>query len=90
MSSADEPRFHDEHADDNLGIPDDAGERASAMIERLIRKQAALRAENERLRAAISWIEPPFVDSKTSEVELRTRIQMCVEDKRRALKRKPE
>ena len=49
-----------------------------------------LRAENERLRAAISWIEPPFVDSKTSEAELRTRIRMCVEDKRRALERKPE
>ena len=41
-------------------------------------------AEIERLRAAISWIEPPFIDEKTPEAELRSRIGFCVADARRA------
>jgi hypothetical protein len=40
--------------------------------------------ENERLRAAISWIEPPFVDSQTSVNELRKRVQLCLVDAKRA------
>lgn len=44
----------------------------------------ALEAENERLRAAISWIEPPFMDDKTPESELRSRIEFCVADAKRA------
>jgi hypothetical protein len=43
-----------------------------------------LRAENLRLRAAISWIEPPFVDEKTSHEELKKRVQFCVQDAARA------
>jgi len=60
-------------------------------VQRVVEEATkTLRAENERLRAAISWIEPPFVDGNTPEAELRTRIRICVEDKRRALERKPE
>ena len=40
--------------------------------------------EVERLRAAISWIEPPFVDDNTSEEELRQRVKFCVQDAARA------
>ena len=36
--------------------------------------------EVERLRGAISWIEPPFVDGKTPKVELRRRIGFCIAD----------
>ena len=43
-----------------------------------------LRAENEKLRAAICWIEPPFIDAKTTESELRKRIDFCVQDAKRA------
>jgi hypothetical protein len=38
------PRFHSEHADDNLGIPDDAGPTASDRIHKLIRERNALQA----------------------------------------------
>ena len=37
-----------------------------------------------RMRAAISWIERPFVDDQTSEAELRRRIKCCVDDAARA------
>ena len=40
----------------------------------------ALEAENERLRGAISWIEPPFVDENTPAAELRSRIGFCIAD----------
>jgi hypothetical protein len=43
-----------------------------------------LTAELERLRGAISWIEPPFVDEKTPEEELRRRVSYCVADAKRA------
>ena len=50
---------------------------------------AALKADNERLRAAISWIEPPFVDEKTPEAELRQRIAFAVADAARAALAQP-
>jgi len=40
----------------------------------------ALEAENKRLRGAISWIEPPFVDENTPAAELRSRIGFCIAD----------
>jgi hypothetical protein len=48
------------------------------------RKIARLVAEIELLRAAVSWIEPPFVDEKTPEAELRQRIAYAVADAKRA------
>lgn len=39
-----------------------------------------LRGEVERLRAAISWIIPPFVDADTPEAELRNRVQFVNDD----------
>ena len=48
-----------------------------------------LTAENERLRGAISWIEPPFVDEKTPEEELRRRVSYCVADAKRAALKEP-
>lgn len=45
---------------------------------------ARLVAENEKLRAAISWIEPPFVDDTTPKAEMLSRIQFTVDDARRA------
>lgn len=44
------------------------------------------RTKIEKLRAAISWIEPPFIDENTSEAELRKRISFCVEDAKKAMK----
>jgi hypothetical protein len=52
----------------------------AAMQERI----ESLEAENEKLRAAISWIEPPFVDGNTLLNELRKRVQFCVADAKRA------
>jgi hypothetical protein len=34
----------------------------------------------DKLKAAISWIEPPFVAENTSEAELRRRVQFAVRD----------
>lgn len=48
------------------------------------RRIAELEAENEKLRAAIHWIEPPFIDANTPESELRKRIDFCVQDAKRA------
>jgi hypothetical protein len=44
-----------------------------------------LTEENAKLRAAISWIVPPFVDEKTPEAELRQRIAFVVADLNRAV-----
>ena len=38
----------------------------------------------ERLTAAIAWIEPPFVNENTPELELRQRIKFCIADANRA------
>lgn len=51
---------------------------------------AGLMADNQRLRAAISWIEPPFVDEKTTEAELRFRINCLVKDASPPLKPETE
>jgi len=37
-----------------------------------------------KLRAAIAWIEPPFIDEKTTADELRGRIGFCLDDARKA------
>lgn len=50
----------------------------------------ALRAENAKLRAAISWIMPPFVDENTPEEELRQRIAFAVADVNRAALEGPQ
>jgi hypothetical protein len=52
----------------------------------LIAERAAKDAEIEKLRTAICWIEPPFIDENTSEAELRKRISFCVQDANRALR----
>ena len=44
----------------------------------------ALRAERDGLRAAISWIEEPFIDESTPESELRNRVKFCAQDAARA------
>jgi len=41
---------------------------------------AAAQGEVEALRAAISWLMPPFVDSKTPTEELRTRVKVMLDD----------
>lgn len=51
-----------------------------AMGERI----AELEAQVSKLRGAIGWIEPPFVDGETTEDELRKRIHFCVIDAERA------
>ena len=56
----------------------------AAAREEYRKKIAEQAAEIEKLRAAISWIEPPFVDDSTSESELRSRIKFCVADAKRA------
>jgi hypothetical protein len=49
-----------------------------------------LKAENAKLRAAISWIMPPFVDENTPEEELRQRIAFAVADVNRAALEGPQ
>ncbi|MDF1599671.1 hypothetical protein PZ895_07765 [Mesorhizobium sp. YIM 152430] len=62
-------------------------ERAVAALEAQAKEIEALRSANDALRAAISWIEPPFVDDLTPHQELRFRVNQCVKDaKRTALK----
>jgi len=41
---------------------------------------AAAQGEIEALRAAISWLMPPFVDSKTPTEELRARVKVMLDD----------
>lgn len=48
-------------------------------------RMARLEEQIGRLRAAISWIEAPFVDETTPTGELKFRVQQCVLDARRAL-----
>lgn len=45
-----------------------------------------LSATIEKLRTAILWISPPFVDENTPEAELRQRISFCVQDAKKATK----
>jgi hypothetical protein len=40
--------------------------------------------EIEKLHAAISWLDEPFIDESTSESELRTRIALMLADRDRA------
>ena len=54
---------------------------ASPDLARLVLEKDA---EIEKLRTAICWIEPPFIDESTSEAELRKRISFCVQDAKRA------
>jgi hypothetical protein len=49
---------------------------ASTLLDDL----AAAQGEVEALRAAISWLMPPFVDSKTPTEELRTRVKVMLDD----------
>jgi hypothetical protein len=74
-----------------LGDAADEITRLTAEVERLrdcsqlcCEEIGKLRAKNERLRAAIAWIAPPFVDEFTSAAELRQRIGFCVADAKRA------
>lgn len=48
--------------------------------EDTIRQQAA---EIARLRGAISWLEPPFVDYATSHDELKQRVGFCLDEAKR-------
>jgi hypothetical protein len=45
----------------------------------------ALLALADTLGAAISWIEPPFIDGQTSHEEIMLRIGFCVKDANRAI-----
>lgn len=42
-------------------------------------------ARIQKLEAALSWLQPPFIDEKTPEAELRQRIAFCIADANRAL-----
>ncbi len=69
------------------GTQDAADTPLGQMFALLDGYEATLRqseAENSKLRAAISWIAPPFVDEKTPEAELRQRIAFAVADLNRA------
>lgn len=58
--------------------------RAQADLYAAMKERAeAAEKEVERLRGAISWIEPPFIDVNTSEAELRQRIGFVIADAKR-------
>jgi hypothetical protein len=54
--------------------------RLSSSVPTLLDDLAAAQGEVEALRAAISWLMPPFVDSKTPTEELRTRVKVMLDD----------
>jgi hypothetical protein len=54
--------------------------RLSSSVPTLLDELAAAQGEVEALRAAISWLMPPFVDSKTPTEELRTRVKVMLDD----------
>lgn len=61
---------------------------AAALLDERQRAEERIKSLEEtqsRLRAAISWIEEPFVDERTPENELRLRIAACVSDANLAL-----
>ena len=45
---------------------------------------AGMATHLEKLKAAISWLEPPFVDENTSHEELLRRVQFMLADAKRA------
>jgi hypothetical protein len=47
-------------------------------------REAALERYVRQLRAAISWVERPFIDDETPIEQLRKRCQFCAEDAERA------
>jgi hypothetical protein len=53
---------------------------AVSSLPTLLDDLAAAQGEIEALRAAISWLMPPFVDSKTPTEELRTRVKVMLDD----------
>ena len=57
-----------------------ANAKLAAAAPALARDNIAKDATIERLMGAISWIEPPFVDEKTSHDELRQRVGIAVKD----------
>lgn len=64
-------------------------ERLRAEVQRIkgdpgYAKYQRAREEIDRLRAAIAWIDAPFVDDSTPEAELRQRVKFCVADASRA------
>jgi uncharacterized protein (DUF934 family) len=65
-------------------MPDGTKERRWFVALEAADEITRLTEEVERLRAAIVWIEPPFVDEFTSAAELRQRIGFCVADAKRA------
>ena len=58
---------------------------AADHIEQQAARIAELEAALAKLQAAISWIEPPFVDRWTIETEIRQRIGFCLADARAAI-----
>lgn len=53
--------------------------------DRLSAKLAEARKREERLLAAISWIEPPFMGAETKDEEMRFRVAQCIKDASRAV-----
>jgi len=59
-------------------------ERKMLTAKDLYARLSAAEEENKRLRAAISWLQPPFVDAKTPAAEIRKRICFMLDDLKRA------
>jgi hypothetical protein len=62
-------------------LMDQAADRIAALNAEVARKDELI----GKLLGAVSWLEPPFIDDSTAELELRLRIGFCVADKNRAL-----
>jgi hypothetical protein len=63
-------------------LMDQAADRIAALNAEVARKDELI----GKLLGAVSWLEPPFIDDSTAELELRLRIGFCVADKNRAKK----
>lgn len=55
---------------------------ARGLVSQIDNMVAGLRDDLGKLRGAISWIEPPFVDDDTTDAELRKRVGFAVKDAR--------
>jgi hypothetical protein len=56
----------------------------SARVDAVAVQALAWREHAEKLRAAVSWLEQPFVDEDTPEREIRQRIAFMIADAERA------
>jgi hypothetical protein len=62
---------------------------ARGVLSQIDNMVAGMMSDIATLKAAVSWIEPPFVDDDTSDEELRRRVGFAVKDANRIRAARP-